>query len=236
MREHRPLHPESTLIKTEWGHGYVGLSAHAADSPHRPSTPAPLGAGCTIQARIDELNDPFEFLGVELSDPDFRKALISTKREISKSKGILCFSKSWQHPMLWAHYADKHRGICLGFDVNAEKIEFVSYINSRFPKPNNPLNESFVKKLLLTKFAHWSYEDEYRIYVSLKEQENGYYFAQFSEELSLKQVIVGAESSLSRTDISSALSLLNNDIETFKVRPAFKSFKIVKQKDDQLWT
>jgi len=186
-------------------------------------------------ARIHELNDPFEFLGVELSDREFRQALTATKRQLSEGNGLLCFSKSWRHPMLWSHYADKHRGVCLGFDVNAEKLEHVSYVNSRFPKPHNPMSETFVQKLLYTKFAHWSYEDEYRLYVSLNDQENGLYFVLFSEELSLRQVIVGAESAITRAQASSAIGALASDVEQFKARPAFKSFKIVRQKDEQLW-
>jgi hypothetical protein len=186
-------------------------------------------------ARIDELNDPFEFLGVELSDPDFRKALTATKRDLSKGNGLLCFSKSWRHPMLWGHYADKHRGICLGFDTNGEKLGQVSYVNSRFPKPDNPRTEAFVKKLLFSKFAHWSYEDEYRFYVSLNEQENGLYFVPFSDELTLKQVIVGSESGVTRTELASALKELAASVEQFKARPAFKSFRIARQKDERLW-
>lgn len=187
-------------------------------------------------ARIHELNDPFEFLGVELSDPEFRQALTSTKRQLSDRNGLLCFSKSWRHPMLWAHYADKHRGICLGFDVNENKLEHVSYVNSRFQKPVNPNNKAFVGKLLYTKFAHWSYEDEYRFYISLTDQENGLYFVPFSDELMLKQVIVGSESAVTRAEVSMALGTLANEVEQFKARPAFKSFKIVRQKDERLWT
>ena len=42
MGEHLPLHPESTFVKTGWGHSYVGLSATAADCPDCASTPVPL--------------------------------------------------------------------------------------------------------------------------------------------------------------------------------------------------
>ena len=65
-------------------------------------------------ARIMEINDPFEFLGVDLSDRDFRRAMKETKEDLSKSNGLLCFSKNWKNPVLWGHYADKHRGIALG--------------------------------------------------------------------------------------------------------------------------
>lgn len=186
-------------------------------------------------ARIHELNDPFEFLGVELSDREFRQVLTATKRHLSESNGLLCFSKSWRHPMLWSHYADKHRGVCLGLDVNDEKLEHVSYVNSRFSKPPNPISQIFMQKLLYTKFAHWSYEDEYRLYVSLNDQENGLYFVPFSEELSLRQIIVGAESAVTRAQVSIALGTMASDVEQFKARPAFKSFKIVRQKNERLW-
>ena len=68
---------------------------------------------------IMELNDPFEFLGVNLSNRQFRWALRETKRQLSESQGLLCFSKTWRNPVLWGHYADSHRGLCLGFSVRA---------------------------------------------------------------------------------------------------------------------
>ena len=52
-------------------------------------------------SEIAQLNDPFEFLGVDLTDIDFRKALKKTKAAISETKGILCFSKDWKIPLLW---------------------------------------------------------------------------------------------------------------------------------------
>ncbi|MDW9570209.1 DUF2971 domain-containing protein [Sinorhizobium meliloti] len=36
---------------------------------------------------------------------------------LSLTYGIVCLSDNWQHPMMWSHYADRHRGICLAFDV-----------------------------------------------------------------------------------------------------------------------
>ena len=31
-------------------------------------------------------------------------------------RGVLSFSKTSTDALLWAHYADGHRGLCLGFD------------------------------------------------------------------------------------------------------------------------
>ena len=186
-------------------------------------------------ARIMELNDPFEFLGVELSDRDFRRAMKATKETLSKSNGLLCFSKNWQNPVLWGHYADKHRGICLGFDMPNKYPTKVNYVKTRLPKPQ-VLDEAFIKKLLLTKFVHWKYEEEYRTYTSLDEEIEGLFYADFSDSLVLRQVIVGDQSQLTRSQISAALGDLDGKVEVFKARAAFKSFDVVRNMDDSLWT
>ena len=61
-------------------------------------------------ARIAELNDPFEFAAVDLSDPWLRQAWEPMKQDMADRYGIICFSETWDSPVLWAHYADKHRG------------------------------------------------------------------------------------------------------------------------------
>src|SRR5687767_14278862 len=69
-------------------------------------------------SRFSDLNDPFELLGANLKDKNYREAFRLTRDELHNDKGLLCFSRSWGNPVLWSHYADKHRGICLGFDVS----------------------------------------------------------------------------------------------------------------------
>ena len=57
-------------------------------------------------ARFRDLNDPFELLGVNLAAKNYRLAFRSTKEEIDKDQGIICFSKHWKNPLLWGHYAE----------------------------------------------------------------------------------------------------------------------------------
>jgi hypothetical protein len=180
-------------------------------------------------ARIVELNDPFEFLGADLSDPEFRKALEETKVEISDTTGIVCFCRTWKHPILWAHYADRHKGICLGFEVSNAYLGKVNYIDCRFPKPNVH-DKEFMKKLLFTKFRHWEYEQEYRLYIELdkNEQVNGLYYINFSAELSLRCVIVGYQSEITGTQISQALGNQGENIEIFKATPEFNTFQLAR--------
>lgn len=186
-------------------------------------------------SRLDKLNDPFEFLGADLSNRAHRQALRATKRDLAKTSGLLCFSRSWHNPVLWGHYAAKHTGLCLGFDVPIKHLKQVNYVTSRFPWPDE-LNLGFMEQVLLSKFVHWSYEDEYRTWASLdKPDTDGHYYCDFSPSLTLKQVLVGAYSTLTRAQILQALGVLTENIEIFKTRPAFRSFRVVRNKDESMW-
>ncbi|MEZ5454373.1 MAG: hypothetical protein R3E93_16350, partial [Thiothrix sp.] len=45
-------------------------------------------------ATLNELNDPFELFGVELSDAAIRYAFRAMKSELTKDRGMLCFSRN----------------------------------------------------------------------------------------------------------------------------------------------
>ena len=182
-------------------------------------------------SRIMELNDPFEFLGMELSDPEFRKAMKSTKKQLAKTKGILCFSETWTNPVQWSHYANNHKGVCLGFDVPKTSLSKVNYIEERLPH-NGKIDESLMIKFLTTKFSHWSYEKEYRAFLSLDKEENGLYYSNFSDSFKLSSVIIGAHSKVAKSQIAKTI---DKNVEIFKARAAFRSFKIVRNKNEDMW-
>ncbi len=80
--------------------------------------------------------------------------------------------------MLWSHYGDKHRGICLGFDVPDEMLEPIDYVESmelvdlNLIKSINQLDENFMKKIIFQKFKDWRYEEEYRGWAGLDEKDS----------------------------------------------------------------
>lgn len=49
-------------------------------------------------ARINELNDPFEFLGWNLRDKRVRAFMRNWKNERDREFGIVCFSRKWSPP------------------------------------------------------------------------------------------------------------------------------------------
>jgi hypothetical protein len=192
---------------------------------------------------IPDLNDPFELIGSCLQDKDLRIAFQSTKRDLARRCGIHCFSKNWSNPVLWSHYADRHRGICLGFDVPDKSLMHVSYNGSRLKQDirQMPLGSSkraaLMQKLLSFKFEDWKYESEVRIFVDLLEttHDNNLYFTEFSADFKLTQVILGPNCTLKRADLHSALGDLTEFVKNFKARLAFESFKVVRNLDEALW-
>src|SRR5258708_5524793 len=81
-------------------------------------------------SEVHTLNDTFDLLPFDLSDPELRKGVIASRNEFGRNQGLLCFSQHWHNPVLWAHYADSHEGLCLGFDLPGERgvAQAVAYV------------------------------------------------------------------------------------------------------------
>lgn len=193
-------------------------------------------------ATLEDLNDPFEFRALELSNRTVRSAIQLTREQLSKTSGLLCFFKDWWNPVLWSHYADRHRGVCLGFEVPDSLLTRVAYGGRRLlhdlealePKD---LNEELMAALACTKYAHWRYEREFRAFVGLEDRdtETGLYFADFSDNLRPTHVIAGALSSVGRTEIDEAIGGLVPRPIVFKARLAFRSYRVVRNRNESLW-
>jgi|GEM_PF-2044058 len=158
-------------------------------------------------ATIDGLNDPFEFYinfsksGVLLDEEKIEEI----KSNYTYKMGILCFSTKKNDPVQWAHYTDNHKGICMEFEIPREMLVKVEYLKEPVSVDVDQFNwpEKFVDATK-SKYQHWSYEREYRIVVDLRsegvKEENGLYFADFSEYLRLKKVYSGLRCELSKEE------------------------------------
>jgi len=186
-------------------------------------------------ARFGDLNDPFELLAAGLKDKAFRKAVRSWKKEFHNTKGLLCFSADWKNPVLWSHYADKHRGICLGFEVDDKYLTPVNYAKERIQirfknsDPEQGLELDFVNEMLRTKYKHWVYEQETRIFLDLNEgtKENGLFFCSFSDELQLNEVILGPYCETPIEEIKNMVEKTNGPTKITKSRLGFTRFEVV---------
>jgi len=189
-------------------------------------------------SRFNQLNDPFELLAADMLDPKDRDALTKFKCELDDSKGMICFSGSWSNPLLWGHYAEKHTGMALGFDIPDKYLLKVQYTKQRAKvtfdsKTRKIVNGAqLIDKLIRTKFSDWQYEDEYRMYVDLDpaSREGGNHFVDFSENLVLREVILGLKCDL---PISRIRQLCKNDVQPIKVLKAgmaLRNFKVIEDR------
>lgn len=178
-------------------------------------------------SEIDQLNDPFELWCVSQEDQQLRKSLRDYKEDMGKQFGIICFCKRWTNPLLWSHYADKHHGICLGFEVDERGLQEVKYVNERQNLQIPPTIES-AKQLLFTKFRDWHYEEELRNWFRLDERDGDHYFYPFDDFIQLREVIAGPLCSATKSEIDEALKGYGAPIQIIKARLAFKTFLVVR--------
>ncbi len=186
------------------------------------------------RTRIGELNDPFELRPYDLSNTNHRWAFDRTRNEIAQRFGLLCFSANWTDPVIWAHYADKHRGLCLGFEILAAKTKKVYYIREPLPFPKELIQLEYetkfqmAEKMIYTKFSNWEYEREIRTFTDLEEG-----FFNFCDELQLVEVFVGAECRITEKTVNRALGSLANDVSVKKVRAAYATFQMVEDMESK---
>lgn len=189
-------------------------------------------------SRFIHLNDPFEFLAADLLDVRDRAALNKFKDNLNSTKGMICFSGSWSNPLLWGHYADKHAGMALGFDVPDEYLSRVQYTTQRarveFDQKTRTIvnGQGVTERLLRTKFSDWKYENEIRMFVDLdpKLQEGENHFVEFSNDLILREVILGLKCDL---PVSCVRQLLKDEpisVKVLKAGMALRTFKIIEDR------
>jgi hypothetical protein len=150
-----------------------------------------------------------------------------TLTQITARFGLLCFSSDWKDPVIWAHYGDKHRVICLEFKVADDKCKKITYLSNRLKFPTSP-NVQDSDRMLFTKYAYWKYEQEVRMWARLNDKEEDFYFAPFGDELRLTKVIAGTRWELPKYEIVKALGPLVEDVILIKARAGFQKFEVVK--------
>ena len=189
-------------------------------------------------SRIEDLNDPFELLGVDVRDKRLRASFRAAKRDMHEDGGVICFSKTWQNPVMWSHYGDKHRGICLGFDVSDSELTPVSYepdllkVDDVSQLSDNELTEQLFSRLVSTKFRDWGYEEEMRAYITLDHStsEGGLYFFEFSKNIQLREIILGARCVIPIDKVKELASSFNEKVHVKKARIAFTKFSVVEDR------
>lgn len=188
-------------------------------------------------ATIIDLNDPFEWGWLTSSKPEVRKAIAQTKAHMDTITGLVCFSRNWSNPVQWSHYAEQHRGICMGFDVPEQYLLRVEYERRRHVLTEATPRE-IKDKLIRAKFSHWRYEQEMRLFEDIRtieRDDHGRYFKTFSDHMVLSEVIIGPKSTITRSRLASALGGLSRDVKVTNARLSFTRYAVVTQRDRRFW-
>lgn len=112
-----------------------------------------------------QIADPLNFLlGQYIEDELLRQY----------EKGIFSLAERANCPLMWSHYGDQHKGICIGYSVPtdaAENLYKVQYGGSRLVRASSILamlaGDDMIRRnvdaaVLLRKAASWRYEREWR--------------------------------------------------------------------------
>lgn len=199
--------------------------------------------------RFGTLNDPFEQAAYDISNRALRKIHKTQVDEFAQKMGLICLSKTWTSPAMWAHYTDNHEGACLEIDVTFDHLFKVKYQSNKLfggltlETLQDHVNNENIKKIWGTKSKDWSYEKEYRMHVPLSnkvvQKEDNHYFMPFQEvkdnNFMLKRVFIGYRCSKGISKLREDVEDYPNAVDVIQTRPSFKQFKVVKQRETKYW-
>jgi len=135
-----------------------------------------------LQNTVEKLIDIFKEYPKELSIGSLfikNSAVTQIRSYIKHTTGVCCFFASEpKHPLMWAHYADSHKGFCVEYELDTDAkgnlpagFHEVVYA-SQLPSPSilelllTP--EECINRIVTTKAIEWSYEKEVR-YIAFNE-------------------------------------------------------------------
>jgi len=120
---------------------------------------------------------------IPTTNKEIRAALVDN---LASRIGVICFSHSENQPLMWAHYADSHRGAMIVFDPKSASLTrkakprgrmgFLSDVNYCATRPTinyQTLTDiDLFQTYTLTKSEEWAYEKECRLVLELAEADS----------------------------------------------------------------
>jgi len=135
--------------------------------------------GYLFCAAYRTLNDPMEGLFSSsklLRESEDYRTIRDSIRDNKSQIGMCSFSEVHDHELMWAHYADQFRGICIAYNFSelcdgmADDITFVRmFYNETVPtiRLSDQGPDELAKMVLSYKNYRWLYEREWRMFASL---------------------------------------------------------------------
>ena len=158
-------------------------------------------------------------------DPDTRLEILAGLQASVDMSSVLCLCESATNPLMWAHYAQGHRGICLRFATTALPFSKAVHIRYQIDYPSASFMaeaEEQIQACLLTKAEWWSYEREWRL-VAYKQGEGYWPIA----DNALKAVILGMKTDQQLKDkVRRLCSTRNPPVEVLQAMPGPDTYEL----------
>lgn len=99
-------------------------------------------------------------------------------RVFNRSIGVLCLTASPDNLLMWAHYADEHRGFLIEFESDSPFFDqrsghsdyrFLQRVQYHAQRPRFVLKDVDGSEMFLTKSIDWEYEQEWRMFLPLQQ-------------------------------------------------------------------
>lgn len=145
-----------------------------------------------------------------------------------RNVGVCCFSRCWNSVAMWSHYADSHRGICLGYDAgDLDGYEFEPVVYQDYPPNIHAKDIAFnfntaVSQYVFTKKLEWDREEEMRLVRLLGGK------GLVNSPMSLDSVIFGLRTSL-ENEAKIKVMLKNRGVSFFKINKKEGTFELKKE-------
>lgn len=156
--------------------------------PLRKDLNDPNESSIILQKCKEQAHFVFDHATTE-NDRSSAKAVIDTLKSFENDMGVYSLSKNYDIESMWAHYANGHRGFCIGynaeklndffnhFDNNSNQNEFHSFMEVKYENKRSNLDlktatkqlfsyedmKRFIQSYFYSKSKSWENEQEVRI-------------------------------------------------------------------------
>ncbi|ATW02119.1 DUF2971 domain-containing protein [Sphingorhabdus sp. YGSMI21] len=171
----------------------------------------------------------------EIDDPTQHLLRYYLQEELLRryNKGVFSLAERANCPLMWSHYGDQHRGLCLGYsipDASANDVYKIQYGGSRLVEASSVFamldgdeaaRQKVDESVLLKKAKPWGYEREWRL-IGMR--------GEHSSPLELEEVIFGTRCTPSvKFAVVKALEDRDRAVQFFEIHEQHGSFLLKKR-------
>ena len=224
------------------------IEAEAIASLENAKLKGQKAAGYAKKLGVQAAHNKLAYLAYHATNPEYEVSeeeaecwllIAEIQRELLKQydRGVCCFASALDNPLLWSHYGDQHRGLCVGYNLDRNpipKLHKVIYGGSRIVATSlivkallekDPKSQELLdRNVLLRKAYPWRYEREWRLIGNRGVQDS---------ILALKDVTFGLRCPTAVVHaIVTALESREDEIKFYEIHEVRGSFKLKRRPVD----